>query len=152
VESQATKSIAVATKRTAQTFQSAVSATVTNWFEETDTNGDFDPLTGIFTVPRDGNYSVSFSFNFVRSAIVAGSQVEAIISSTGSGSKKSIVTYPAGGTAEGGASISFVMKLVAGDEVWAGIYQSTGSDKTFRIYTSSDPSGGGFVNFSVAEL
>jgi hypothetical protein len=75
-----------------------------------------------------------------------------MIQSSTSGVKKSIVSYPAGGSAEAGAAISFVLKLAAGDQVSTTIWHNTGSSKTLRIKTASDPDGDGFVNLSVAEL
>jgi hypothetical protein len=151
MQSTVSRSLAVAIKSTSQLIQDSYSTIITGWSEETDTNNDFDPVSGLFTARRDGNYSVSFSFNFIRATIAAGTQVEAMIQSASGVVKKSVVTYPAAGTAEAGASISFVLKLGAGDKIAAVIWHNTGSDKTLRTAAAGTGSDG-FVNFSVAEL
>ena len=64
-------------------------------------------------------------------------------------SKKSVVAFPAGGTSQAGAAISFTLKMAAGETVYPMIWHDTGTDKVLRIGSGGDD---GFVNFSVAEL
>jgi hypothetical protein len=139
-----------------QTFNSGGSAAqeVTGWSESVDINGNFDPATGIFTAPRNGNYNFSFSYNFSNGAVNQGGVVEALmLCSNSSKVLKAVQGFPAG-TATGinvqaGATISFVVNLIAGETIRPAIYQTTGHAKTFRVGTGNDD---GFVNLSIVEL
>lgn len=152
LQSTVKRSIVVAKKISTQTIASfANTGYIVDWTELTDVNNNFDPATGIFTAPRDGNYTISFSFDFNYGTVIANSQVEAILVSSGGtyNDKKSVVAFPANGASQAGASISFTLKMTAGEFVRPYIWHSTGSDKTLRVGTGADD---GFVNFSVVEL
>lgn len=56
---------------------------VTSWEEMNDSTSNFDPSTGVFTAPRDGIYTVSFTFNFVNGPVLANSSVESQIIKNG---------------------------------------------------------------------
>jgi hypothetical protein len=145
------KATVVAKKTSAQSVSHITATDVTNWDEITDVTNNFNPTTGVFTAPRAGNYVVSFSFNFVDGAINAGTVVEAQLISSGgtTNDKKSVVSYPASGTAPAGAVITFTIKLASGETVKPVIWHSLGATKSLRVGTGTDD---GFVNFSVAEL
>ncbi len=146
------RSIVVARKTTTLIVAATTLTYVQDWSttDLVDVNGNFAASTGTFTAPRTGVYMVSFTFAFA-SANITGGQVEAqLICTSSSDTKKSISTFPAGGTSESGASISFAIQLNAGETVRPAIYQNTGSAKTLKV-----PSGTtdvGYVNFSVVEL
>jgi hypothetical protein len=145
------KATVVAKKTSAQSVSDMTSTDVTNWDEITDLTSNFNPTTGVFTAPRSGNYVVSFSFNFNFGAINAGTVVEAHLISSGgtTNDKKSVVSYPASGSAPAGAAITFTIKLASGETVKPVIWHSLGVTKTLRVGTGVDD---GFINFSVAEL
>ena len=145
------KATVVAKKTSAQSVSDLTSTDVTNWDEITDLTSNFNPTTGVFTAPRSGNYVVSFSFNFDFGAINAGTVVEAQLISSGgtTNDKKSVVSYPASGSAPAGAAITFTIKLASGETVKPVIWHSLGVTKTLRVGTGVDD---GFMNFSVAEL
>jgi hypothetical protein len=145
------KATVVAKKTSAQSVSDMTSTDVTNWDEITDLTSNFNPTTGVFTAPRSGNYVVSFSFNFNFGAINAGTVVEAHLISSGgtTNDKKSVVSYPASGSAPAGAAITFTIKLASGETVKPVIWHSLGVTKTLRVGTGVDD---GFMNFSVAEL
>ena len=147
--STVTKCTVVARKTSPQTAANFSSTPITDWIEDTDTNNNFDPATGVFTAPRAGNYVVSFSYNFASGVITAGTQVEAILVPSVGVNKKNVVAFPAGGTSQAGAAISFTLKMAAGETVYPVIWHSTGTDKVLRVGSGADD---GFVNFSVAEL
>jgi len=146
------KSVVVAEKTTTQTFINNNYTYVNAWSELTDLNSDFNPSTGVFIAPRNGNYSVSFSFNFNVGSIGGvpdGTQVEAILETSSGQFRKSVVAFPAAGNSQAGAAISFVVRMTAGETIRAGIFNSTGYDKTLRVGTGGSS---GFNNFSVVEL
>ena len=145
------KATVVAKKTSAQSVSDLTSTDVTNWDEITDLTSNFNPTTGVFTAPRSGNYVVSFSFNFDFGAINAGTVVEAHLISSGgtTNDKKSVVSYPASGSAPAGAAITFTLKLASGETVKPVIWHSLGATKSLRVGTGVND---GFVNFSVAEL
>lgn len=153
ITSTVQKATVVAKKTTTQSFPNVPTngVSVIDWLEVTDLTGNFEPSTGIFTAPRDGNYIVSFSFNFVASPIVGGGQVEAILVTSGGSfnTKKSVVAFPSSGSSQAGASISFIIRLSSGETVTPTIWHSLGSACSLRVGTGDDD---GFVNFSVAEL
>jgi hypothetical protein len=145
------KATVVAKKTSAQSVSDLTSTDVTNWDEITDLTSNFNPTTGVFTAPRSGNYVVSFSFNFDFGAINAGTVVEAHLISSGgtTNDKKSVVSYPASGSAPAGAAITFTIKLASGETVKPVVWHSLGATKSLRVGTGVND---GFVNFSVAEL
>jgi hypothetical protein len=145
------KATVVAKKTSAQSVSDLTSTDVTNWDEITDLTSNFNPTTGVFTAPRSGNYVVSFSFNFDFGAINAGTVVEAQLISSGgtTNDKKSVVSYPASGSAPAGAAITFTIKLASGETVKPVVWHSLGATKSLRVGTGVND---GFVNFSVAEL
>lgn len=52
---------------------------IAGWQETSDATSNFDNTTGVFTAPRDGVYTVSFTFNFVEGSFNANSYVESQI-------------------------------------------------------------------------
>lgn len=151
LSSNVQKATVVAKKTTSQTINNITATNVTDWSETRDETNNFDPTTGIFTAPRTGNYVVSFSYSFTSASIAGNSSAEAILVSSGGSTndKKSVVSFPASGTAPAGAAISFVIRLVANETVRPLIWHSLGVSRDLRVGTDAND---GFVNFSVAEL
>jgi hypothetical protein len=153
--------VVIASKTTTQQIENNNGAVIVDWLEETDNNNTFDAATGVFTAPRDGNYIISFSFNFESSNIRSGGQAEAILAYEEGSSKpvkKSVVSFNGAGFAEAGASITFGFSLEAGEQirpiVWNAL-QNTATPEptnTLRVGASATDGSSGFVNFSVFEL
>ena len=159
--SSVVKSVVIASKTTPQQIENNNGAVIVDWLEETDNNNTFDAATGVFTAPRDGNYIISFSFNFVSSNIRSGGQAEAILAYEDGSSKpvkKSVVSFNGAGFAEAGASITFGFSLEAGEQirpiVWNALQNAATPEptNTLRVGASASDGSSGFVNFSVFEL
>lgn len=151
------KAIAIVKKNsntTNITFAKNKTNAVTNWNIVEKNTGELNPTTGEFTAPRDGNYKVSFSYNFKTGSINNNSSIEAIINVYRGGTflmgKRNIVSYPIGGTAESGAFIDVKVKLLKGDIISPAIYNGTNVDKTLRLGNNDENDG--FVNYSIVEL
>lgn len=148
LESDVEKTLVIAEKLTTQSIEMTVDPViVTDWEENVDNNNDFDPVEGAFTAPRTGNYLISFSYNFNSAAINGNTQVEAILYSPLGTSyfKKAILSFPSAGTSEAGATITFGVRMNAGEQYYPSVWHDTGNTKNLKV-------GNGFVNFSVVEL
>ncbi len=150
--STAQKCTVVAKKSSSQNLPDQTTTNVSDWSEIADVNNNFDPVTGIFTAPRTGNYSVSFSYTLSQASVNASSFIEAqIIKTSGSTTTylKSTNGIPVAGTSYFGSTISFVVNMQANDSIRPAIYQYTGSSKSLRVGSGNDD---GFVNISIVEL
>ena len=141
-------SIIIATKQTAQSINDSSVVNITQWSESVDLNNDFDPSTGVFTAPRNGNYQVSFSFTLdnITGNYITASWIEAIIALSDGTRRVSSIPVPVQTNGYAGANVSFAVRLNAGQTIRPTIYQRSGSQKSLRITQD------GFNNFSVVEL
>lgn len=141
-------SIIIATKQTAQSINDSSVVNITQWSESVDLNNDFDPSTGVFTAPRNGNYQVSFSFTLdnITGNYITASWIEAIIALSDGTRRVSSIPVPVQTNVYAGANVSFAVRLNAGQTIRPTIYQRSGSQKSLRITQD------GFNNFSVVEL
>jgi len=153
------RSIVQAYKVSAQLFPTLQTTNVVGWVEEVDESSNFDPVTGIFTAPRDGSYTVSFSYEFRFDKtlndpeLIVESSAESIlyiISGSNISVRKCRTSIPSGGKGEIGSNLSFTLKLKAGDSVRPQIWHYTGGDRVLRVPGIINDSG--YNNFSVVEL
>ena len=102
----------------AYTFKSAaaIAETVNNWTEEVDVNGDFDPTTGIFTVPRDGNYFVSCTLLPVAYTSTGG-QMEAKVRVNGVAKAATVIGTANGTYSYWGVIVTSTISAKAGDKI-----------------------------------
>lgn len=148
LSSAVVKSTVIASKvgSDAEWFNNTTVTNVTNWTEILDVNNNFDPATGVFTAPRTGNYSFNFSYKFRSGSISGGSKIEAFMTcSNASKLRKTATAFPAAGTAEPGAQISFVVNLAANETLQPSLWHSLGEAK--RLLADDD-----FINLSIVEL
>ena len=133
-----------------QTVPNNGSVTLDSWTEMTDTNGDFDPSSGVFVAPRTGNYTVSATIGFQVANNYSG-WVECWINVNGSSTsyKSSTAAVSNGSNITPGASITMTLPLTAGDQVTIGVYNATGDSRTIRGSLNTDSQG--FNNVSIIE-
>lgn len=110
---------------------------ITGWTLNPDeSNYMFDAVTGVFTVPRDGLYTVTFSVNFEAGTIAEDSYIEAIWKySVGTNLDiKSISTYylesPSGVLLPTGVMCAGNLRMQQGETLTPLIFQNLGEDKT----------------------
>lgn len=110
---------------------------ITGWTLNPDeSNYMFDAATGVFTVPRDGLYTVTFSVNFEPGSFAADSFIEAIWKySVGTNLDiKSISTYylesPSGESLPTGVMCAGNLRMQQGETLTPLIWQNLGEDKT----------------------
>ncbi|SIR55919.1 MULTISPECIES: hypothetical protein [unclassified Chryseobacterium] len=119
-----------------------VSKKVTGWIESVDVNNNFNPTTGVFTCPRDGNYVVSVALLPVATLNIPGSfQVEIVVNGTSinAGIKSSVA-----GNLYCGATISGIVHLNSGDTVNINYFHDLGTN---RLNHTAD-----FNTLSITEL
>ncbi|QTV07011.1 hypothetical protein J9309_00900 [Faecalibacter bovis] len=93
----------------------------------TDNVNAFNPNTGVFTVPRTGNYIVSYSLSFGHAQIPANSYVEiSIKSSISTNTQKSRVVYTRAGGTQMSSYMTKTLKLTAGEQISFVAYQNSG--------------------------
>ncbi|UOU98320.1 hypothetical protein MUU74_17740 [Chryseobacterium daecheongense] len=98
-----TKALVNANKSSVQSIGNNSTVYISGWNETVDlgsgANGDFDPATGVFTVPRDGFYLVSFSITLANGQIPKNTFLETAIESNQNTANipiyKTINSYPA---------------------------------------------------------
>ncbi|GEN77652.1 hypothetical protein [Chryseobacterium hagamense] len=148
LSSNVQKSIVVARKTSSQSIGNTTVTNIIDWSETSDSNNNFDPVTGIFTAPRDGNYTVSFNFIFNSAGVSADSQVEAQLYLSSGPIKIGINGYATAGTVISSSSVNVTVRMAAGETLRPAIYHNTGSSKSTRAANGFND----YVNFSVAEL
>lgn len=149
--STAQKSIVVGRRWTSgQTVSNNGSVTLDSWTEMTDTNGNFNPSSGVFVAPRTGNYTVSATIGFQVANNYSG-WVECWINVNGTSTryKSSTAAVSNGNNITPGASITMTLPLTAGDQVTIGVYNATGNSRTIRGSLNTDDQG--FNNVSIIE-
>lgn len=153
MESEVEKVVLIARKNAAQTIPNNSETIVTNWQKITDNVNAFNQNTGVFTVPRTGNYIVSYSLSFVDAQIPANTYVEiSIKSSTSTNTQKSRVVYTRAGNSQTASYMTKTLKLTEGEQISCAAYQNSGNNIALRVEPSGVGNGAGFVNFSVVEM
>ncbi len=97
------KALVNANKSSVQSISNSTSTFINGWTETVDSGtgsgGDFDPINGIFTAPRDGFYLVSFSITLASGNIPKNTFIETAIESSQNTDNipvfKTVNSYPA---------------------------------------------------------
>lgn len=152
-----TKALVNASKSTAQSIGSGSTVYISGWTETVDLgtlpNGDFDPVTGIFTAPRDGFYLVSFNITLANGTIPKNTFIETSIESDRNieniQTYKTVNSYPAfqAGTVSNfiSGNCNAIFNLKAGNTIKFGVKHNIGSARN----TLND---GKLNNLSISEL
>ena len=157
LQSNVRKSLVTAKKwSTTQSVPSPTVSLVTNWDETTDINGDFDPVTGFFTAPRNGVYTISATLGFESANDYKG-WVETIIRVYNSAGnwlidyKTASVAASNGNTISPGAPITVTISLSAGQKIGVVAYNATQRTINLRYNSGSTPTDEGYNNLNIVE-
>lgn len=129
---------------------------IVGWDEVKDLSNSFDPVTGIFTAPRDGIYTLLMTYNFVSGSVANSSMVINQFYSPSSNLilMRSFKTFARANenTQVGGESI-ITLALYAGQTVRPQLRQNiTGAGaRALRINPNLMNSDAGFNNISIIE-
>lgn len=118
----------IADTPTAQSIPNNSSTIVTNWVERTDLNNNFNPVTGVFTAPRLGKYTVTAMITYANAAFAAGSEATVVVHVNGVQARAGRFEIPVAGTMVFSSPPSpFPLYLNAGDTVDIRAYQNSGA-------------------------
>ncbi|MDM1497058.1 hypothetical protein HX063_16940 [Myroides odoratimimus] len=136
------KALVFANKESSQSIsENSTTQYITNWKEMEDSQNNFNPSTGIFTVPRDGFYIVSFSMTLSSAIINNNSHVETIIESNTSTNNiqtfKTVNSYPgwqAGSQSNQVAGNCYaIFNLKSGNTIRFRVWHNLGGSRTLDI-------------------
>lgn len=140
-----------ATHTSGQSIPSGAATTLVYNVEKYDNNSNYDPSTGIYTVPADGVYSVNAACILTGSS---GSGLSLFIYRNAVAVSRKVTSDDSGSK-----SIESTIEAVAGDEITIRLLQTSGASRTitttevynhFDIFRVSDYSAGQPVRFGVA--
>lgn len=123
-----------------------------NWTSKYDPTNTFDPILGIFTAPKTGLYTATFSIHMVIDKVAAGSYLEGQWIASNGETIKCINAFPIAGSYMASIICSGTIKLNKGDTLYPQVFHNTGTDKHLRVYgdTPSNPvSDLNFNNISI---
>lgn len=108
---------------------------VTGWNTIADMTNNFNPLTGIFTAPKDGVYTVHSIIMFKKGAIVAGSIIETHIKSSNGQEIKFLRSFAIKGSTYPSVQNGGSLILSKGDTIWIEVFHNLGSNKQLHTGT-----------------
>jgi len=129
---------------------------ITGWDEVRDLSNSFDPVTGIFTAPRNGVYTFLMTYNFVSGSVANSSEVTSQFYSPSAGSilARSFKTFArANENAQVGGSATITLRLTANQTVRPQLRQNiTGSGpRALRMNSDWTNPDAGFNNLTIIE-
>lgn len=134
-------------------YPSNATTRVTGFVASYDSYDSFDASTSVYTAPKDGMYSVSFTISFNRAiSITTNSYIIATWATSTGNTIKNIQAFPVGGTGQVGITCSGTIYLSAGEEVYPEIWHNLGGTKSLRVYgtTPANPNSDmGFNQLSI---
>ena len=124
-----------------------------NWNTVYDPTGTFDASTGVFTAPKTGLYTATFSVHMAITSVGAGSYIEGQWIASNGETIKCTNSFPLPGGFMASVICSGTIFLDAGDTLYPQVFHNTGTDKHLRIYGDSGPVSAGsdmyFNNISI---
>jgi len=151
-----TKAVVVARMTNPFSVNYNTDVNITGWEEVKDLSSSFDPVTGIFTAPRDGVYTMLMTYNFVSGPVANSSMVINQFYSPSNNSilGRSFKTFARANedTQVGGESI-VTLRLFTGQTVRPQLRQNiTGSGaRALRTNSSLTNADAGFNNLAILE-
>lgn len=108
-----------------------------NWITVYDPTSTFDPVTGVFTAPKTGLYTATFSIHMVITVVAAGSYLEGQWIASNGKTIKCTNSFPIAGGFMAAITCSGTITLSAGDTLYPQIFHNMGIEKHLRIYGDS---------------
>lgn len=124
------------------------------WTATTDRLGNFNATEGVFTAPRNGTYSATFTVNLKAGLIVnQGGVLQAIWrTSNGQQTVSNIPYSTSASSVQNAIVISATFSMEQGETLFPMLYHTFGSTRTLRVdETGSDSSSVGFNNLYIVE-
>lgn len=105
-----------------------------NWDVKYDSAKTFDAATGVFTAPKTGLYTATFSVHTAITTVKAGSYIEGQWIASNGKTIKCTNSFPLAGNFMVPMICSGTLFLNEGDTLYPQVFHNTGTDKHLRIY------------------
>ncbi|MBF0574839.1 hypothetical protein [Dysgonomonas sp. GY617] len=105
-----------------------------NWDVKYDLAKTFDAATGVFTAPKTGLYTATFSVHTAITTVKAGSYIEGQWIASNGKTIKCTNSFPLAGNFMVPMICSGTLFLNEGDTLYPQVFHNTGTDKHLRIY------------------
>lgn len=105
-----------------------------NWDVKYDSAKTFDAATGVFTAPKTGLYTATFSVHTAITTVKAGSYVEGQWIASNGKTIKCTNSFPLAGIFMVPMICSGTLFLNEGDTLYPQVFHNTGTDKHLRVY------------------
>lgn len=119
-----------------------------NWNIKYDPTGTFNPSTGVFTAPKTGLYTATFSVHMAITSVKGGSYLEGQWIASNGKTIKCTTSFPLPGSFMAAIICSGTIFLDAGDTLYPQVFHNTGTDKHLRIYGDTPGNPNSDLNFN----
>lgn len=129
-------------------FPDNTTTQIGNWDVKYDSAKTFDAATGVFTAPKTGLYTATFSVHTAITTVKAGSYVEGQWIASNGKTIKCTNSFPLAGNFMVPMICSGTLFLNEGDTLYPQVFHNTGTDKHLRVYgdTPANPGSDQYFN------